>query len=444
MPAHILIVEDDPATSRMVAMALKSSGYRTTAARSFRQAKVAMGEQPFDLLLCDLYLGDGTSIDLLKETSSERGHPPVIVFTAHGSVETAVEAIDQGAFDYLAKPFSIEDLLRLVSRALSVTTPTDDDIDASPFGERTLLIGNSPPMVELYKKIALAARSESSVLITGETGTGKELVARSLHLFSRRKEGPFVPVNCGALTESLLESELFGHERGAFTGAAAARPGLFQLAENGTLFLDEITETSAGFQVKLLRALQEKEIRPVGGTTPIATNARIVAASNRDLGEDLVNGIFRKDLFYRLGVVTLEIPPLRNRTGDIPQLIQFFLEKASNGQGRRYSITAEAVALLERHSWPGNVRELENAIFRSVALKTSPNLDVDDFVFLLNGSKKITLGLNELESNERDTILEAIRASQGNRSEAARRLGIGRRSLYRKADRLGIDLDEMA
>lgn len=444
MSAHVLIVEDDPATSRMVAMALKSSGYLTTAARSFKQAKRELAGQAFDLLLCDLYLGDGTSIDLLKETSGDRAHPPVIVFTAHGSVETAVEAIDQGAFDYLAKPFSIEDLLRLVARALSASTPAAEEQEENPSGRHHLLIGNSPPMVELYKKIALAARSESPVLISGETGTGKELVARSLHRFSRRQEGPFVPVNCGSLTEGLLESELFGHERGAFTGATASRPGLFQLAENGTLFLDEITETTAAFQVKLLRALQEKEIRPVGGTATITANARIIASSNRNFEEEIESGRFRKDLFYRLGVVTLEVPPLRERAGDVPQLVQFFLEKASSGQNRRYSITTEAVDLLETHSWPGNVRELENAVFRSVALKTSPTLDVEDFAFLLNGSRKATLGLNELESNERNTILGAIRASQGNRSEAARRLGIGRRSLYRKADRLGIDLDEMA
>jgi DNA-binding NtrC family response regulator len=445
MNARILVVEDDPATSRMVVMALKSAGYQVHAARNCQTARSAMESDRVDLLLCDLYLPDGTGLDLLREHHEEEKVAPVVMFTAQGSVETAVEAIREGAFDYLAKPFKIQDLLSLVDRALEASRQREG---SAPDGRRpnareSMLIGNSPPMVQLYKKIALAARSDSPVLITGETGTGKELVARSLHQFSPRRDRPFVPVNCGALTETLLESELFGHERGSFTGAVASRKGLFEQAQGGTLLLDEISETSPGFQVRLLRALQEGEIRPVGSHRVVQVDVRVVAASNRDLHELLDAGKFRKDLFYRLSVVHLEVPPLRDRSDDIPQLASHFLQRSSDRMGRQLRISPEAVAALKEYDWPGNVRELENVIERVAVLKTDPKIGVEDLTFLKPPDTPGDLPLNELGLVEREKIVEVLRECSGNKAEAARRLGIERKSLYRKAKRLGIDLEKV-
>ncbi|GAB4235382.1 MAG: sigma-54-dependent response regulator transcription factor ZraR [Acidobacteriota bacterium] len=441
--ASLLVVEDDAATGRMVLMALRAAGYEVELARDLRRAGELLEQRPFDAWLCDLYLPDGNGLSLLQKREELDLGTPVIVFTAQGSIETAVEAIQQGAFDYLAKPFKIQDLLNLVERALSARAePLEDEAPAAD--ERpSLLVGNSPPMVELYKRIALAARSDSPVLILGETGTGKELVARSLHLFSRRRNRPFVPVNCGALTETLLESELFGHERGAFTGAVASRKGLFEQAEGGTLFLDEITETSPGFQVKLLRVLQEGEVRPVGGSRLIKVNVRIVAATNRSLESALDEGRLRRDLYYRLSVVQLEVPPLRERRDDIPRLANHFLRRVSDQLGRPLRLTEAALERLQEYDWPGNVRELENAVERVAVLKTDAVLDADDFAFLRPPPSGAELGLNELDLAEREKIVEALRQARGNKTEAARRLGIERKSLYRKARRLGIDLEKV-
>jgi DNA-binding NtrC family response regulator len=438
---RILVVEDDPATSRMVMMALRSAGHSPAAARNCREARRMIAEETFDLLLCDLYLGDGTGLELLRENRARPSPPPVVMFTAQGSVETAVEAIREGAFDYLAKPFKIQDLLALAQRALDSAEAAGDAAAETEAPRPTMLIGNSPPMVELYKKIALAARSDSPVLITGETGTGKELVARSLHEFSPRSRRPFVPVNCGALTETLLESELFGHERGAFTGAVAAGKGLFEQAQGGTLFLDEITETSPGFQVKLLRALQEGEVRPVGSRRVVRVDVRIVAAANQDPEELMNHARFRRDLYYRLGVVRLTVPPLRERKEDIPQLAAHFLRRISERLGRPVRMTAESLARLQAYAWPGNVRELENVIERAAVLKTDLAIVPEDLEFLVGRESEAASDLGELDLVERDKIVEVLKEAAGNKAEAARRLGIERKTLYRKARRLGIDLD---
>jgi DNA-binding NtrC family response regulator len=438
---RILVVEDDPATSRMVMMALRSAGHSPAAARNCREARRMIAEETFDLLLCDLYLGDGTGLELLRENRARPSPPPVVMFTAQGSVETAVEAIREGAFDYLAKPFKIQDLLALARRALDSAEAAGDAATETEAPRPTMLIGNSPPMVELYKKIALAARSDSPVLITGETGTGKELVARSLHEFSPRSRRPFVPVNCGALTETLLESELFGHERGAFTGAVAAGKGLFEQAQGGTLFLDEITETSPGFQVKLLRALQEGEVRPVGSRRVVRVDVRIVAAANQDPEELMNHARFRRDLYYRLGVVRLTVPPLRERKEDIPQLAAHFLRRISERLGRPVRMTAESLARLQAYAWPGNVRELENVIERAAVLKTDLAIVPEDLEFLVGRESDAASDLGELDLVERDKIVEVLKEAAGNKAEAARRLGIERKTLYRKARRLGIDLD---
>lgn len=440
MNKQILVVEDDPATSRMVTLALKTDGFESTAARSLAAAREALASRRFDLILCDLYLGDGTGLELLQLNRSAPDPSPVIMFTAQGTVETAVEAISAGALDYLAKPFQVSDLLSLVRRTLEQSEPPQAPEEEGP---ESILIGNSAPMVELYKRIALAARGVTPVLVCGETGTGKELVAQCLHRFSARRDHPFVPVNCGALTETLLESELFGHERGAFTGAVGSRKGLFEQAEGGTLFLDEVTETSPAFQVKLLRVLQESEIRPVGGNRSVVVDVRIVAATNQDIPGLIGEGRFRQDLYYRLGVVELRVPPLRDRRQDIPALVRHFLKASAVRTGRRLEVSPAAMDLLSRHDWPGNVRELENVLERSAVLKTDSLLIPGDLAGIVAPEPPASpAGLNPLDLIERNQILQVLREVKGNRTEAARRLGIERKSLYRKADRLGIDLDE--
>ena len=441
MGARILVAEDDYATSKMVEMALKTAHYKPTLARSFQQACRYLERHTFDLILSDLYLGDGTGLELLKVCRSLNPTPPFLVFTARGSLETAVEAIQEGAFDYLAKPFEVDRLLTLVRRALD--SPELDETD-SPV-ESSMMIGNSPPMVELYKKIGLVAPTDSPVLLCGETGTGKELVARALHQFSRRRHHPFVPVNCGSLTQTLLESELFGHEKGAFTGAVGAHKGLLESASGGTLFLDEITETEASFQVKLLRFLQEGEIRPVGGNRLIKTDLRVVAAGNLVFENEIENGGFRSDLYYRLAVVRLDIPPLRDRATDIPQLAAVFLSRAASRLNRVLTLSQSALTALQAYSWPGNVRELENAIERAAVLKTDSVITPDDLDFLEKideaEQSAVELQLSVLDVVEREKIISVLKESQGNKAEAARRLNIDRKSLYRKASRLKIDLN---
>jgi DNA-binding NtrC family response regulator len=444
MGARILVAEDDFATSTMVTMALRGAGYRAAAARSLRQARQLLSSQEFDLILCDLYLGDGTGLDLLKEARGSVGKCPFILFTAQGSLEAAVEAMEEGAYDFLAKPFGVDELRQLVAKALGSRKPSSSQERVAPSSvESSLMIGNSPPMVDLYKKIALVAPTDTAVLITGETGTGKELVARSLHNFSSRKDRPFAAVNCGALTETLLEAELFGHERGAFTGAVATRKGLFESASGSTLFLDEITETSAAFQVKLLRVLQEGEIRPVGSNRTLDVDVRVVTASNSEVQKALEEGKLREDLYYRLSVVQLEIPPLRERPQDIPLLVRHFLTRIANRLGREISISSAAIRRLTSYSWPGNVRELENVLERTAVLRTNSHIEEGDLDFH-NKKAPLVMGgnLTELERLERQAISQALKQTGGNRAEAARRLGIGRKTLYRKAKKLGIDLGE--
>lgn len=441
----VLVVEDDPATSRMVTLALKTAGLQAVAARSLAAARDALIGREFQLILCDLYLGDGTGLELLRLNRASPRPVPVIMFTAQGSVETAVEAIREGAMDYLAKPFQVADLLALVRRTLE-PAPAAVSAEEMAGGPESILVGSSAPMVELYKRIALAARGDAPVLIFGETGTGKELVARCLHQFSARRGRPFIPINCGALTETLLESELFGHERGAFTGAVTSRKGLFEQAQGGTLFLDEISETEPVFQVKLLRALQEGEVRPVGGNRTIPVDVRILAATNQDLHRLIEKAKFRQDLYYRLGVVELTVPPLRDRREDIPLLVRHFLRQSGAKLGRQLAVSPEAMELLTDYSWPGNVRELENLLERAVMLKTDACLQARDLAPLRRSAPGLELesGLGPLARAERDQILQILRETGGNRSAAARRLGIERKSLYRKAERLGIDLDALS
>src|SRR5919107_2213411 len=365
MTKRILVVDDDAASCELLREIFAVEGWEAESAQTPESALELASRSRFDLVVSDINLEAAqTGLDLLR---SLRDTCPVVLVTGFGTLDTAVEASREGAWDFVSKPFKVEEVVATARRALE--RPRVETVDAaeaeklSTSYEQSGLVGRSPAMIELYKEIARVAPSRSTVLITGESGTGKELVARSIHKHSPRASRPFVPVNCGALAETLLESELFGYVRGAFTGAASDRKGLWEEAEGGTLFLDEAGETSPAMQVKLLRALQEGEVRRVGSTKPVNVDARVVAATNRDLEKEVRAGRFREDLFYRLSVVNLRVPPLRERRGDIPLLAERFLSAASENANRaRLRLTEEALSRLVSYDWPGNVRELESAV----------------------------------------------------------------------------------
>jgi DNA-binding NtrC family response regulator len=372
----------------------------------------------------------------------------VVIMTAHGSVETAVTAVHNGAFDYISKPFVVDDMLGIFRRieeklrVFSQTTVGSELADALP--PTTEIVGTSQRMVEVYKKIAKVARIDSPVLVLGESGAGKELIARAIHANSSRASAPFMVINCGALSETLLESELFGHERGAFTGANNTRKGLVETAAGGTLFLDEISETSLGFQVKLLRVIQEREIRRVGANETLHVDIRIIAATNRDLREMVRNTQFREDLFHRLNVFTIGLPPLRERLTDIPLLASYYLRTFCERAGKSVRLATDAVEALKAYSWPGNVRELKNVLERAVTFNDTGAITAADLEFgeaeeseMVSRASSATD--SSLDAMEREHIIRVLRETGGNKKKAAEVLGIERRTLYNKAKRLGID-----
>nr|MBI3613042.1 sigma-54-dependent Fis family transcriptional regulator [Nitrospirota bacterium] len=384
---------------------------------------------------------------------------PIVLLTAFGSMEGAIEAMKQGAYDYLAKPFRREEVKLVVRRSLDHRRLIRENAkfreELRDRDSRSPLVGSSPPMLEVYKLVAKVAAGKSTVLLEGESGTGKELVARAIHSNSARRDGPFVPVNCAALPETLLESELFGHERGAFTGAVGAKPGLFETANGGTLFLDEIGDISPALQVKLLRVLQEQEVRRVGGTAVIRLDCRLIAATNRDLAALVKEGRFREDLFYRLNVVRITLPPLRERREDIPMLAHHFLQQGAGGPTHPIrGFLPETMACLQHYAWPGNVRELENVIERVVSLSRGPLVlpsDLPDVVRQARGDAVAGLGgratgasgaLLTLEEMEKRYLQQVLQETGGNKVQAAKILGIDRRTLYRMAERFGLDLGE--
>jgi two-component system, NtrC family, response regulator AtoC len=462
-----LVVDDDAEFGLVVGSLIEAEGHAATLASSGAEALARLAAEPFDAVLLDLMLGPAWGLDVLREARAARPDAPVIVITAHGSVESAAEAMRGDAFDYLGKPFAASELLGALGRAFEWR-----DRHAQPEPEaarapqlKTAIVGRSAAMVAIYRLIARVAATDSTVLIVGESGTGKELIARALHDNSPRARRPFVAVNCGAFTETLLESELFGHVRGAFTGASNNHRGVFETASGGTIFLDEISETSPAFQVKLLRVLQEQEVRPVGASEARRVDVRVVAATNRRIQELMQSDDFRHDLLYRLGVISVELPPLRERSEDIPLLAEHFLRRAAARLKRLVTLPPETVEWLGSLAWPGNVRELENAVERAVTLNTSGRLMPDDFTqhtpIPFTTLASVTIGdattgpvesaLSDdawlcklpltLEEVEREHILATLRFTGGNKLRAAELLGIGRYSLYRKAERLGIDLD---
>lgn len=455
---QILVIDDDPASCELLKEILTDQGWQVETAQLPGQATQLFQKQQFDLVITDFNLeATQTGLDLVKQF---RDQCPVILVTAFGTLETAVDASREGAWDFISKPFKVDEVIATASRALehqsqknqAASLPDSESLLARYAGSG--MVGRAPAMIELYKEIARVSPARSTVLITGESGTGKELVARAIHTHSPRSDKPFIAVNCGALTETLLEAELFGHIRGAFTGATNDRKGLWEEAEGGTLFLDEIGETTPALQVKLLRALQEGEIKRVGSSRTTKVDARIVAATNRDLEKEVKAGTFREDLFYRLSVVTLNVPPLRDRRMDIPVLVERFLQKAAVSVGRRLRASDSALAIFVAYDWPGNVRELEAAVEYAALHARGNEIAPEDLPPKLQSTElrhrvsrspspllALYADLPTLDELERRYLLHVLEQVGGNRTRAAEILGIDRRTLYRMAERFGIKLD---
>jgi len=447
----VLVVDDDRGHRTMLKTLLSGWNYTVSEADDGAGAIEMARETPFDLVLMDIRMITVSGLEALSEIKAHNPAIPIIIMTAYSSVETAVEALKKGAYDYLTKPLDFDVLRLTMERAMDHTHLKEENrLLKESLGEkfdRQNIIGNSPGMVRLFETIAQVAPSEATVLITGESGTGKELIAGAIHYNSERKMGPFVKVNCAALTETLLESELFGHEKGAFTGAHRRKEGQFSLADHGSLFLDEVSEMPLSMQVKLLRVIQEREFARVGGEEVIRVDVRLIAATNKDLAEEIAAGRFREDLFYRLNVVTLHMPPLRERRDDIPLLAQHFLKTfAEKNRKAIKGYTPRSMDHLLRYDWPGNVRELMNAVERMVVLSRADYVDESDLppaIVEQVGAAPPQLPAQALpadlplEEVEKASILQTLESAGGNKSEAARRLGITRRTLHKKLKKYG-------
>jgi len=439
-PVTVLIVDDENSTRNLCRDVVSESGLRTRMASTTEQALEILDQFPVDIVITDLKVPELGGLELLKHVRQAYQRTAVIVLTQYGTIESAVEATRMGAADYVTKPFHIPELrtkLDRVIRSLELDQENRllrEQLRTRPgFGG---LIGLSQKMQRVYRLIEKVSQHNYPVLVLGESGTGKELVARSIHFSGPRKNKPIVPVDCSALVPTLIESELFGYVKGAFTGAMHTRQGLMEVANSGTLFLDEIGDLPVDLQAKILRALQEKEIRPVGSTDRVPLTVRIIAATNRDLEAAVRQGSFRQDLYFRLNVVQIKLPPLRDRKGDIPLLVNSFLEKFSGPDNEARKISEDAMSRLMAYDWPGNVRELENAVERAVALGSGPILHVGDLPSNLQRSNgERTLHSDELlplDELERRAILRALREAGGDKLAAARLLGIGKTTLYRK------------
>jgi len=457
---HILIVDDELSMRELLEYMLNREGYRATCAENGRQAVALVEKNSYDLMLCDMRLGDLSGLDVLRACKKHHPGTVVIMISAYASTETAVEAMNQGAFDYVPKPFNKDELLETVAKALKLRTIEQEKELLEGELRRSLnfgmIVGSSPAMQYIYKMIQQVSKTKTNVLITGESGTGKELIARAIHKESGRRDEPFVAINCGGIPETLMESELFGHKKGSFTGAAQDKPGLFQEAHRGTIFLDEIGELSLPIQVKLLRAVQEKTVRPVGGTEDIAVDIRILSATNKQLEKEVIAGKFREDLFYRLNVIEIKVPPLRERKADLRAMAQHFLEKYSKEMGKEISkLSSYALDLMLKYDFPGNVRELENLMERSVALSTT-NIILPDSLALSVHKRRWIEGVQDrrfdvdevakgvaldsiLEEIERAYLKKALECSNGNKNKAAELLGISFRSIRYRLEKLSME-----
>ena len=433
-----LVVDDEPDIRELLEITLARMDIDTTAAQDLETARHQLEHTPFDLCLTDMCLPDGNGIELVRHIQKQHSEVPVAVITAHGNMESAVQALKAGAFDFVSKPVDLQVLRRLVTTALKLSGGRPKPAQ--------LLIGESPAMQETRATIAKLARSQAPVYISGESGTGKELVARLIHEQGPRAENPFVPVNCGAIPEDLMESEFFGHKKGSFTGAVADKQGLFQAADGGTLFLDEVADLPLHMQVKLLRAIQEKHVRPVGAQQEVAVDARILCATHKNLAALVQEGRFRQDLYYRINVIELRVPPLRERPEDIPQMAAFILERlADQAQQDTPTISDEAMAALRAHEFPGNVRELENTLERAMTLCDGETIELADLGISeaeTGDSREPQGGADKLESLldrvEKETLVKALEQTRGNKTAAAKLLGISFGAFRYRLQKLGL------
>jgi DNA-binding NtrC family response regulator len=447
--ATILIVEDEAKMRRLLELNLGEDGFQTLSAPDVETGIELLRQNSVDLVLTDLKLPGMGGLEFLQAIKRQNANLPVVVMTAYGSVETAVEAMKAGASDYVLKPFSLAEMRMIVHKELDVRKLREENRSLrEELGRRyeyPNIVARSAKMQEVLAMVERVAATQSTVLIGGESGVGKDLIAHAIHQKSRRANGPFVKINSTAIPENLLESELFGYEKGAFTGAATSKPGKFELADKGTLFLDEIGDVPPATQVKLLRVLQEREFERLGGTKTIKVDVRLIAATNRDLRAALEEGTFRQDLYYRLNVVPIDIPPLREHKEDIPDLVKLFLDRFSSQAGKQFTgIAPDALDMLMAFHWPGNVRELENIVERAVALSEGPVLQPGD-VHLdavrakpASGTAPLIPEGQTLEQWEDEMIREALRRANGNKSQAARMLGLSRNALRYRLSKIGI------
>ena len=458
--ARLLIVDDERSMRELLEYMLSKEGYDIQLAENGTKAVELVGAQVFDLILCDIRLGDITGLEVLRAAKQRRPQTVVIMISAYATTETAVEAMNDGAYDYVPKPFDNDELKQTIANALDrKTLDAEREIIESELKETVhfgKIVGNSPRMLHIYKMIRQVAKTRTNVLITGESGTGKEMIAKAIHENSDRADQPFIPINCGGIPENLVESEFFGHKKGSFTGATNDKMGLLEAANKGTVFLDEVGELSIPMQVKLLRAVQERVFRSVGGTQDIAVDIRILSATNKLLEDEVIEGNFREDLFYRLNVIEMKMPPLRERKGDLKLLAHHFIEKYAREMGKEVTkLSSYAIDLLKKYNFPGNVRELENLIERSVALSSTNILLPDSLAMSIHkrrwieGVQNKRFDLDEvahgvsldniLAEIERSYLTKALDCSDGNKNKAAELLGISFRSFRYRVDKLNIE-----
>jgi two-component system response regulator HydG len=439
---NLLIIDDERAIREVCREVAQTMGFNTSVADSAEHAYRMLDSQNIDVVLLDLKLPGAGGLEALHRIRQRRPDAVVVVVTGYGTVQSAVQAMKNGAYDYVTKPFSMEELKLLLERVTGhLKLKTENRVlrekvkSKQGFGG---IVGRAPEMEKLYRIISKAAQSTHPVLILGESGTGKEMVARSIHSSGPYRDKPFIPVDCGSLVPTLIESELFGYVKGAFTGAVQSRDGLLAIAEGGTVFMDEIAELPVDLQAKLLRSIQEKEIRPVGSTKRVPINVRILAATNRDLEQAVAQGAFRRDLYFRLNVLSLKIPPLRDRRQDVPLLAEYFLERAARDTDQERPISDVAMKAMLAYDWPGNVRELENCLDRACALSTGPMIQLGDLPSSVAGARNLlSVGdgsprILPIAEMEKQSILSTIAKLNGDKLEAARALGIGKTTLYRK------------
>jgi two-component system response regulator HydG len=439
MTDPILLVEDDASVRTTIVTFLELEGFCVEPVSNTRDALIRLANREYPLVISDIYVDERTGLDILTAARKKNPNCPVILMSARGSMETVMAATRNGAFDYLAKPFELDTLLAAVRRAINPRDGDDEDVEPEELPE-TEMIGSTPGMVEIYKTVSQVAPTDATVVIEGETGTGKELVARMIHRFSNRAQHPFVAVDCTSISAALIESELFGALKGAFTGADRDRIGVFEAAGKGTVFLDEIGDIDPAFQAKLLRFLQEREIRPVGSPREKKVDVRVVVATNKDLQKMVEDGKFREDLWFRLNVVRLTMPPLRERRGDVPLLTHYFLNKYNSRYNRNVKLTESGLKALKDFTWPGNIRQLQHLIERLTILAPHEGVDaridaeaVQDAISAMEPGGAAGETLAETEA---DQIRRVLAATGGNKSRAAAILGIERKTLYRKLERM--------